>query len=327
MKKIIILGIVSLSTSIVVLGGCGGSATIGNISETTETTTMTESMVEKSNKEIIINDFLENFVKEAYSTEMNVSSCDCYYDAKDNSIATYATGGRYDEYYGFKNLNFKESDKENWDKILNTEIQTQKDLIDVLNRKLSENGENGEDITYTFGAVSTDGELVLNIKNGELEYDCVYGLLNYAMGITEPESSKVFSKLQSFFISLKKGETFEEVKKEAEKQGYYVKTDGNIGFSQMWISPNETTGMGAGAETWYRYDTDSIRLFFDNDDKLSSKAYRFQNDSITVSYSFYDDKIEIENRISGEQGTGNLDIPNEDFSSLREAIDYVNANR
>ena len=139
--------------------------------------------------------------------------------------------------------------------------------------------------------------------------------------------SEGFSDLQLFYLSLNEKESINDVKQKAKSNGYYIEIDSDVNYTRLYISEKESLGIGSGSSTWYQYDTDSISLYFDSNDELFSKDYRYQSDHMTVSYTFYENEIELENSIAGETERGKIEIPTEKFNDVKKAIKYINEKR
>ena len=134
-----------------------------------------------------------------------------------------------------------------------------------------------------------------------------------------------FDILQSLYLQIDENDTEEKIAQIVEDNGLYMNVATYGGpFETIYISQTKTTGMGGGAETWYKYKTDSISLWMTEDDgklRVSNKDYRVQDKYITVEYTFYNKEILTKNSIAGyTEGDGKEKT---DWDSLEEALKYA----
>lgn len=141
-----------------------------------------------------------------------------------------------------------------------------------------------------------------------------------------------YDKLQSLFLQIDDTYTEEKLEKIVEDNDLHMETDSNVVMETMWISESETTGMGEGAETWYKFDTDSIRLSLFEDDEneddynyyVFSKTYQVRDSFISVDYTFDGKELYTENRLSGYIGKGKEKYEKiTKWKSVRKALDYA----
>ncbi len=142
------------------------------------------------------------------------------------------------------------------------------------------------------------------------------------------EMKEGYNKLQSLYLQIDDSFTEDKITKIVEDNDLYMESYSVAGAGMYQIDISETEGtMGAGAETWYQFDTDSIHLTLFADEDRGNTVYVFSKDyyvidnMMSVNYTFYDSELYTEGSIPGYSGGTHETI--DDWESIEDALKYA----